>query len=58
METKLRNIEEIEEAKRRILDRAVGHDTGAGEGAGIRRSDLPTFFGRTEQKFRRAQQRH
>ncbi|WZN61981.1 hypothetical protein HKI87_05g35170 [Chloropicon roscoffensis] len=58
METKLRNIEEIEEAKRRILDRAVGHDAGAGEGAGIRRSDLPTFFGRTEQKFRRAQQRH
>ena len=30
---------------------------GAGEGAGKRRSDLPNFFGRTEQKFRRAQQR-
>ena len=59
METKLKNIEQIERAKRRILDRALGvNGDGDGDGANrIKRSDLPVFFGRVEQKRKRARER-
>jgi len=55
LETKLKNIEEIEKAKQRIIDEAVGlqrYDDGS-MGA-VRRADLPTSFGKVEQKRRKA----
>ena len=55
LETKLKNIEEIEKAKQRIIDEAVGlQRCDDGSMGAFRRADLPTSFGRVEQKKRKA----